>query len=79
MCCQYEHSVWVLKSKKKKPEQKTKTRKKNKPRQNKKREQNEMKQNKNQTLGLGPFHMLKVGKHQGMNARLLKGQYKVIQ
>lgn len=38
-----------------------------------------MKQNKNQTSGLGPFHMLKVGEHQGTNARLLKGQYKVIQ
>lgn len=72
MCCQYEHCVgFGEQKKKKKPEQKTKTNKKKPSRQikQKKKQRNEMKQ-KNQTSGLETVHMLKVGEHQGTNARL---------
>jgi len=67
------NTVWDLKSKK--PEQKNKETKQNK----KTSRQNKIKQNKNQTSGLGTFHLLKVGEYQGTYARLLKCQYKVIQ
>lgn len=71
MCCQYEHCVGFGEQKKKKPEQKTKTNKKKNllDKSNKKNQRNEMKQKK-QTSGLETVHMLKVGEHQGTNARL---------
>lgn len=65
--------------KSKKPEQKTKNKKRKTFKTKKKKEQNKIKPNRNQTSGLGTFHLLKVGKYQGTKARLLKGQYKVIQ
>lgn len=55
---------------------------KNETKQNKKlsrKKQNKTKQKKRQTLGLESFHLLKMGEYQRMKAKLLKGQYKVIQ
>lgn len=71
MCCQYEHCVGFGEQKKKKPEQKTKTNKKKKPsRQIKQKKPKKRNETKNQTSGLETVHMLKVGEHQGTNARL---------
>lgn len=60
----------------KKPEGK----KKNKQRKIKSRKKRKQKnKNPNKTSGLDSFHLLRMEEYQGKIARLLKGQYKIIQ
>lgn len=71
MCCQYEHCVGFGEQKKKKSLNKKPKQTKKKPsRQIKQKKPKKRNETKNQTSGLETVHMLKVGEHQGTNARL---------